>query len=139
MKKWLLVFAGVVLAAAVIVPAALQLHAYRQKAARGRLIIWQHYCGVKLGMSQAEVEAILGGPPGDFRTEKVFYRIYFEAGVSPRDVAVRGEFWAGNDGKICLGFDEQGRVLRRGFAEGYRVPPESLAERVQEWLRRLWP
>jgi hypothetical protein len=42
MRRRLLVLAGVVLAAAVIVPTGLELHAYRQKLARGRLIDQEH-------------------------------------------------------------------------------------------------
>jgi hypothetical protein len=138
-RKRLLVLAGFALAAAVTVPASLLHHAYRQKLARGRLITWEYYRGVKLGMSQAEVEAVLGGPPGDFRTERVFYTDYFEVGFSPQDVVARRESWYGNDGQISLGFDEQGRVLRRGFADPIRSPPPTLAERLRPWLRRVWP
>jgi hypothetical protein len=140
MRKRLLVLAGVALAAAVIVPAVLDLHAYRPKLARNRLITWEHYRGVKLGMSQAEVEAILGGPPGDYRTdERISYWDYFEAGLSPHDVVARRESWYGNDGQITLGFDEEGRVLRRGFASPVRSPPSSLAQRVRDWLRHPRP
>ena len=73
MRKRLLVLVGLVLAAALVVLAALGLHAYRQKLARDWLIDQEHYERIKLGMSQAEIEAILGGPPGDFRTTPVEY------------------------------------------------------------------
>jgi hypothetical protein len=69
-RKRLLLLVGIVLAAAVIVAAALEHHAYCQKLARGRFIDRDHCERIKDGMSQAEVEAILGGPPGDFSTNR---------------------------------------------------------------------
>jgi hypothetical protein len=132
----LLVLAGVALAAAVLVPAALRDHAYRQKVARSRPIDWEHFERIKQGMSQAEVEAILGGPPGDFRTENVGY---------PPNVTcweyggARWGCWAGDQGIIAVGLDQHGEVARRGFGDADGFPPRSLAERVRDWLRRVWP
>jgi hypothetical protein len=134
-----LILAGVVLAAAVMVAGALDLHAYRQKVSRGRLIDRVRCYLIKEGMSRAEVEAILGGQPGDFRTEKVTYGEHLEP-VS--DWGVGGEWrvesWAGDRGKITVVFDEQGQVRQRRFGDPNRSLP-SLPERVRAWLRRLWP
>jgi hypothetical protein len=164
-RKRLLVLAGVALAAAVIVLAALQHYTYRQKLARGRLIDQEHYDRIKTGMSRAEVEAVLGGPPGDFHTQGVLYLedvlhvdptgsmvvcgppgdcvtgsvLYLDP---PDSVVVRGErweYWSGNEGQIAVAFDEQATVRGRDFRRGWRFPPPSLAEWLQGWLRRVWP
>ena len=132
-RKRLLVLAGVALAAAVIILAVLEVHAYRQKLARSRLIDREHCARIKKGMSHAEVEAILGGPPGDFRTAFVDY--WMSPRLPPPDGG-RMEDWLGNGGAISVAFDEQGVVRWRGFFEANTL---SLAEWVQDWLRRVWP
>jgi hypothetical protein len=137
-RKRLLIVAGVALAAAVIVPAALELPAYRQKLARGRLIDPAHCKRIKAGMSRAEVEAILGGPPGDFRTENVGFLVSIPAGDWVVSVE-RSESWVGDEGRIAVVFDEQGRVRGRGFGEATRPTPPSLTEQARAWLRRHWP
>jgi hypothetical protein len=103
-RKRLLILAGVALALAVLVPAALHLHPYYQKLARSRLIDLRHFARIKEGMSRAEVEAILGGPPGDFRTdERISYRSYFDADLSVQDVVARRRFCPGTTGKSTSG------------------------------------
>jgi outer membrane protein assembly factor BamE (lipoprotein component of BamABCDE complex) len=139
-RKKLLILTGVAFAAAVIVPAALEHHAYRQKLARSRLIDPMHCRRVEVGMSRAEVEATLGGPPGDFRTKNV---IYLEHHEPDSDWGRRGEWrvesWGGDGGKINVVFDEQGQVRQRSFGEPVSSSPPSLAERLRAWLRRVWP
>jgi hypothetical protein len=136
MWKRLLALAGVALAAAVIVPAALEVHAYRQKLARGRLIDQEHCNRIKVGMSQAEVEEILGGPPGDFTTQPVAFVGPCLTGL-PR---LRWERWAGNRAMILVRFDEQDQVQLVWLGDDpIPVPPPSLAERVGVWVQRLWP
>src|SRR5579864_1615632 len=41
--------------------------------ARGQLIDREHFEKIKEGMSRAEVESILGGPPGDFTTRPMVF------------------------------------------------------------------
>jgi hypothetical protein len=136
MRKRLLILAGIALAATVVVPAALDHHAYRQKVARGRLIDQEHCDRIKVGMSQAEVEVILGGPPGDFTTQPVVFG-------GPRLTGfplVRWEHWVGNRAMIQVLFDEQDRVQFVWLGDDpIRVPPPSLEDRVRVWLRRVWP
>jgi hypothetical protein len=137
MRKRLLILASFALAAAVTVPAALLHHAYRQKLARSRLIDAEHCGRIKEGMSQAEVEAILGGPPGDFRTKPVEY---WHTCPLPHDFECDGgrwEWWTGDDGQIELLFDRHDQARFSWFATG--SDPPSLAERVRAWLRRVWP
>jgi hypothetical protein len=134
-RKWLLILVGVVLAAAVIVLAARELHAYRQKLARSRLIDQDHFDRIKEGMSRAEVEALLGGPQGYFSTETVFCCVHAQAPVLVG--RERWESWIGNEGEISVVFDEQDAVRWRDFATPIR--PSSVAGRVLAWLRRVWP
>jgi hypothetical protein len=81
MRKWLLVLTGVLLAAFVAAE-SVRFHQRSRWRARCRLIDQEHCLLISRGMSQAEVEAILGGPPGDFTTEPVI--IY----VSVRRIAL---------------------------------------------------
>jgi hypothetical protein len=132
-RKRLLILAGVALAAAVAVLAALEHHAYRQKLARGRFIDRDHCERIKDGMNQAEVEAILGGPPGDFRTTSA---LILEHGGNP---AYRHELWIGNQGRVHVEFDEHSTVQRHYFEGVIFYSPPSVAERVRDCLRRVWP
>jgi hypothetical protein len=132
-RKRLLVLAAVALTAAVIVLAALEHHAYRQKVARGRFIDRDHCERIKDGLRQAEVEAILGGPPGDFRTTRA---LILEYGGNP---AYRHELWIGNQGRVHVEFDAHSTVQRHYFEGVVFYLPPSLAERVSAWLRQLWP
>jgi hypothetical protein len=139
-RKQLLVSAGVILAAAFVAVWAVKYLERKErlaKLARSRLIDQEHYDRIKLGMSRAEVEAVLGGPPGDFATEDVSY------GVTDSDLAIfKGpyEYWAGNDGDIWVAFDEQGDVRRRAFGDAVSTPktPPWLPY-LRAWLRRVWP
>jgi hypothetical protein len=135
MRRRLLIWAGVVLAGAALVPAVRELHAYRQQLARSRLIDLEHFDRIKGGMSRAEVDAILGGPPGYFSTETVFSCVH-----APPPVLVgreRWETWIGNDGEINVVFDEQDAVRWQDFAPPIR--PSSPAGLILAWLRRVWP
>jgi hypothetical protein len=86
-------------------------------------------------VSQAEVEAVLGGPPGDFTTETVGYIIDGMAS-GPR---TRWEDWSANQGLIAVAFDERGRVQHSTFCPALRWGPTPLAERVRDWFRPVWP
>jgi hypothetical protein len=130
----LLLLAGVMLAVAVGIPAAVQYHARSQRLARGRLIDQAHFGQIEVGMSRSEVEVILGGPPGDFTTR----RVYFEPGIALLP-SVRSEWWRGDHGEITVRFDEQSRASTLGFGRARMGQPPSLAERVRDWLLPLWP
>jgi hypothetical protein len=138
-RKGLLVLAGLALAAEVIVPAALLHHAYSQRLTRGRFITWERYRGVKLGMTQAEVEAVLVGPPGNFTTGKVAYGGMMGLGQKgERQEDDRVEWWAGDQGEVLVFFTDRGVVRGVWWYEQF-APRASLADRLRAWLRRLWP
>jgi hypothetical protein len=63
---------------------------------------------VQLGMSLAEVEVILGGPPGNYTG------LFFKKDVSIPLTVVGGasrKQWTGTRGVLIVFFDEQGRVI----------------------------
>jgi hypothetical protein len=87
---------------------------------------------IRKGMSRAEVEAIFGGPPGDYRTvetadeyheprsdpenpTRAADRLYKRTVMLSRD-GLRGD-WLGNEG-LALVFFESGRVADANRGEG---------------------
>jgi hypothetical protein len=147
--KSLLTRAGLALALeAVVLGTLFTYHAYRQKAARGRLVSQEHYDLITEGMSRAEVEDILGGPPGDF----TMYRVISEhRGLTvPQELALsnaavlwddrgpgRREYWVGNRALIVVHFDEHDRVQRVSLVNDLVPVPPSFVDRVRAWLRRV--
>jgi hypothetical protein len=57
---------------------------------------------VQPGMTQAEVHATVGGPPGD----------YTDTGFTYAVPSYRTEFWVANDGMLTVTYGEDGRVLK---------------------------
>jgi hypothetical protein len=92
-------------------------------------------------MTQAEVEAILGGAPGDFTTEALAYGTPFlyDYDASAGDRATRWEHWSANQGRIDVAFDGQGSVLYSAFYPAVVMGPDSPAGWVRRLLRRVWP
>jgi hypothetical protein len=134
MRRWrLLVLAGLVLLVAVGAWGVRERREWNRKLARSRLIDSEHFIRIERGMSQAEVEAILGGPPGDFRTAEVF-----NFGATPSEPVGRRETWSGNEGEIDVDFGEDG-VIFSAFTVTMPVTPLSLRERVRDWLEQYWP
>ena len=91
---------------------------------RPRLSINEETCAkIRPGMTRAEVEGLIGGPPGDYTT-------------SPR---LRGgcamayeicDCWVSDEGEIVVEFDD-GRVSQVRFGE---VLGPSFLERLRTWL-----
>jgi hypothetical protein len=107
----------------------------RAKLARGRLIDQEHCDRIKPGMTQAEVEAVLGGPPGDFRTN--FNGVYFGSnrpGWRDEHRVDRVEEWIGDQGRALAGFNHTGTV--EGIISFDVLP---LPSRSPGWFRYLWP
>jgi hypothetical protein len=137
MRKRLLLLALFLLAVAVAVPFAARRQAVAERLARSRLIDREHCDRIKKGMTQAEVEALLGGPPGDFTTKELIF-------LGPTSCMLvageRREYWAGDRGMLEVSFNEaDGTVVAAFLEEPLRLPELSLIERVRRWLRRLWP
>lgn len=74
------------------------------------------FARIEEGMTAAEVEAILGGPPGDYRTIPP-PRTSFSLGVSLGGYSmVIEKDWQGNEGDVLVGFDDTGHVVRKDFS-----------------------
>jgi hypothetical protein len=90
------------------------------------------YDRIENGITQEDVEAILGGPPGDYRTQS--YPINFHCG-SWGPPSGRMEEWLGNDGNIWVVFDEENKVVWKGHPNvSIRLEPPTLVERVRAKL-----
>ena len=82
------------------------------------------YDRVQTGMNRAEVEAILGGPPGDDRTRPT--DSVADTWPEPEQwkptghTAWRGD-WLGDEGDILVVRDHGGRVFDKGFFEAEPV------------------
>jgi len=80
------------------------------------------------GMTAAEVEALFGGPPGDYRSPS--------ARLADEDlpaVALAGRKWQGNRCTVHVEFDDNDRVLR--VVTGFPGPMRpSWYCALQEWL-----
>jgi outer membrane protein assembly factor BamE (lipoprotein component of BamABCDE complex) len=134
-RKRLQVVAGIVLVGVVLLGTARLRRSEDPRLTRGRLINQKHCDRIKAGMSQAEVEAILGGPPGDFTTGPVFYSS--TGSCSFGDGRTRQETWSTDDGQIVVDFNERGVVQSTTFNSGLMPPPRTLAELVRDCLRSL--
>jgi hypothetical protein len=132
-KRLLLILDGVVLAVAVIAVVVLLLWPENPRLARGRLISWEHYEQIKKGMSQDEVEAILGGPPGDFSTNLRFF-----IRLDGFDAKPSWERWTGDEACIEVHFGEDGKVEGKSFQQGMG-PGQFQLVRLRYWLRSVWP
>ncbi len=79
---------------------------------------------IRQGMTVAEAERIIGGPPGDYRTENV---------ILCRSVlhSMPYKEWIGDDGIIYVGYDAAGAVQQVQFQ---RSSPHGL---LPAWVTRL--
>jgi hypothetical protein len=80
------------------------------------------------GMTLAEAEKILGGPPGDYSSAPG--QTHFRLNVR---VNGQSETWISDDGIIIVGFDEEGRVNGWSFAGPGVIPPR-LIDRLRAWI-----
>ena len=89
------------------------------------------FAKVQKGMTQAEVEELLGGPPGDYQTGRGSGMFVIDF-LSPGD-SVSKE-WTGDDGVALVAFDRSGRVVTCQFFESARRD-WSLLAKLRHWLR----
>jgi hypothetical protein len=91
---------------------------------------------IRVGMSEAEVEEILGGPAGDYCTGDVIRQGDLIVGpviplwtIPPSKTNV----WQGDEGELFLIFDLTGQVLDKFFMPTtLRDPP--FREKLRRWL-----
>ncbi len=93
---------------------------------------WHSYRRVELGMTAAEVEAVIGLPPGSHQKlaegELLVYDNAAEASRGTRN-GVKGCSWVGNAGNLTICLDAAGRVV------GVTFTPLRRTNRT--WLDRL--
>ena len=96
------------------------------------------YGQLKVGMSEREIEAILRGPPGDYRTRKDVS--YLFGGVFwPIDEPITTKEWDTDDYAIQVWFDRGGEAVFIVDGMGIHYPP-TLSERyVDPLLSKLEP
>ncbi len=76
-------------------------------------------------MLRAEVETILGGPPGNYRSNN---QVALFIGVA------HGEQWVGDDVEIRVAFDEHDKVWGK-CGSALFPPAQTFVERLRGWLR----
>jgi HAMP domain-containing protein len=85
---------------------------------------------VRAGMTEREVEHLLGGPAGDYRTGAV--TLDRGAGGAVPTLMDNGRFldrhqwWHGDDGSLWVGFGGDGRLVNCAFIPGEREVPGAL-------------
>jgi len=97
-------------------------------------VTFTNYERISTGMTRAEVEQILGGPPGDYRTRPVLTLL-------PSGGGLRWAVWQGNEGTAEVSFDRSGSVILRRFLTAEPRQPgliETLHWRLERHWNRLW-
>jgi hypothetical protein len=86
---------------------------------------------IKAGMTQADVEALMGCPPGDYSDDNAFLWAYGE-GWGVRNAGMDA-CWTSNDGLVSASFDANGLV------NGAQFQPIGHREQTfGEFLTRFW-
>ena len=130
MRRRLLVFAVLVIALVAVVAAGYWAIAPAQRLGRAG------YERVQLGMTEAEVEDVLGAPPGSHLDLPEGQTVsYVHAGAESKGArdGPKGLSWVSNTGHIGVTFGADGRVTGVAFTPLRRNNPTWL-DRVREWL-----
>jgi hypothetical protein len=99
-------------------------------------------------MTAEHVEAILGVPPGDYRTGEVEYErtgpdaardltefdnVMFDMDWIAGKRRLRIEWWNGNEGRLWVCFNQSDQVLTSSFVPGKLKSP-GFFDRIHRWL-----
>lgn len=87
---------------------------------------------LRVGMTEGEVEELIGAPPGDYTRDPPEPEPPRVLNDEPRLTLSR---WAGPDGRIVVFFDHQGRIQEKEFW-GW-VPGDPFAPQSRSLLARL--
>ncbi len=91
----------------------------------------EHYDLIQAGMTQPEVEALLGGAPGAYRRpEKAMIFTQVSRGYG-NILLLRQEHWSGDRAQIVVFFDDKAKVYSK---EKFDLPPVSL----NDWNVYYW-
>jgi hypothetical protein len=93
---------------------------------------------IEVGMSRPEVEAFLGGPPGDYSDKVLIPRgsccIPLECVAPETDVSTsRPELWSANERTVVVYFHTDGTVADKEYMD-FSAPTPSLWERLRRWF-----
>jgi len=114
----------------------------------------ENFRKIKHGMTQQEVESILGGPPGDYAsgvqvqyfcmscegsTGSLFEDAHGRKAIPPEQIQPffpngRITIWRGTECAIGVEFDGNGTVFRMGIGLGWAPPEPPILERIRDWL-----
>src|SRR5262249_11637261 len=92
---------------------------------------------IKIGMTLADVETIVGIPPGDYSTAPIVLPPEGDAENMAAIVRLMngdGIWWVGNGGVFCIGVDRNGEDSEKRFHRG-RVQNGKFLEVCLKWLR----
>jgi hypothetical protein len=98
----------------------------------------ENYNRIKAGMTRAEVETILGGPPGDYATEATAFadRAYEYQIDLPRGEVVRASDWRADTIIIRVAWD--GDVVKGTVCEPNKSSGASWLENLHWRVKRQW-
>jgi hypothetical protein len=118
-------------AGAVVVPLLSTLClAFVHQGGRQCTVTADSYDKIVDGMTEEQVETLLGGPAGDYSTTRA-QMMMLSAGFC----AMRSDWtlktWVGNDCAIDVGFSEDGTVQTKRLCPIYR---RTLVQRLLDWL-----
>jgi hypothetical protein len=82
---------------------------------------------IKQGMTLAEVEAILGGPAGDYTTRPTISECDGRLGPGDKE-------WVSDDAAISVWFDPKGGILDASVSPVFRRNDLTWLERLRTWL-----
>jgi hypothetical protein len=120
----------------------------------GAFLLWprpdritrDYFQRIRIGMGRAEVEAILGGPPGDYTTLNVSPHIGMRIVVDmDDDGTIRNyppEEWTGNTMSIWVSFGPSGKVISTSYEDSESVkewPWDNLRWRFWRQWRKWFP
>ena len=124
-RVWLMVLAGVFLAL---------LAWWTLSTVWGRQLNAEKFVLVKVGMTQGQVEELLGGPPGDYGRNRGGQCLSTLEGAFGRDGSVE-KVWFDDNRRFEVWFDDADKVVYfHKRAHFHRSKPDSLVRRVLAFL-----
>lgn len=97
-------------------------------------VSWYGYNRIELGMTEAEVEKVVGLPPGWYEPmpEGEYQVLVHEQAASRGRTSGKGYSWVSSRGHLDVNFDDHGKVVGVSFTPTRHVP--SFFERIRRWF-----
>ena len=90
---------------------------------------------IKNGMTTAEVEALLGGPPGDYRHR--WCKMWMTREELVTAIYAQGQVWFDDDNMFVIYFDASGKVAASFEPKGFQreqMTWDKFIRRMRRWL-----